>query len=159
MKKYLIYLSAIMIFSAVGLLSETHKGKIFFKNGDVVKSKAIIIQDSVVKFKLSTKPNPIIVNKNSVQEIEVVDGNYGLYGLGIGLVLSLGYTNNARSYEDFYLTLAAGGAIGLLFGTLINDYHTIRFDANDNLSFFNGVKMMPEINQPNLTLINYSMSF
>lgn len=157
--RFIIYIIAVFLFSFLGLQSEIHKGKIYLNNNDVIKSKSIIIKDSVVRYRLTTEPNTIVINKKDISKIEIVDGNLGLYGLGVGLFFSLGFANYARTDKEFYTTIAAGGCIGLFLGTLINDYHTIRFDDNDSLSFFNGVKLMPETNQPNLTLINYSVSF
>ncbi len=139
--------------------SETYNGKIYLKNSEIIKSKAIIISDSVVKYRLSTEPNTLVVNKKDINKVEIKDGNYALYGLGAGLVLSLPFANYAGSHTDAYITLAAGGCIGLLLGTMINDYRTISFDEDDNLSFFKGVKLMPEIYQTNIILINYSVSF
>lgn len=157
--KFILSMIALCFLYTMNVHSETYNGKIYLKNSEIIKSKAIIISDSVVKYRLSTEPNTLVVNKKDINKVEIKDGNYALYGLGAGLVLSLPFANYAGSHTDAYITLAAGGCIGLLLGTMINDYRTISFDEDDNLSFFKGVKLMPEIYQTNIILINYSVSF
>jgi len=157
--KFILSMIVLCFLSTINLHSESHKGKIYLYGNEVIKSKAIIIGDSVVKYRLTTEPNTLVVNKSEIRKIVIVDGNYGLYGLGAGLVLSLPFANYAGSHNDAYITLAAGGCIGLLIGTLINDYRTINFNQSEKISFLEGVKLLPEINQPNITLINYSVSF
>ena len=157
--KFILSMIVLCFLSTINVHSEVQKGKIYLKNNEVIKSKAIIISDSVVKYRLTTEPNTLVVNKSDIKRIVIVDGNYGLYGLGAGLVLSLPFANYARTDNVMYMTIAAGGCIGLFLGTLINDYQTINLSESDEFSFLNGVKLMPEINQPNITLINYRVSF
>ncbi len=172
MKVVLLFM-IICIITVAKLHTETHEGKIYLKNNEVIKSKAIMISDSVVKYRLINESKTIVINKNEINKVEIKDGNHGLYGLGAGLVISFFYsqTIDQFSYDpktEFYttytekemlLTIAAGGCVGLLLGTLINDYQTIRFNEDDNLSFLKGVTLMPEIYQPNINLIRYSYNF
>jgi hypothetical protein len=62
--KYFLGIIAFCSLFVINLKSETHKGKIYLNNGDIIKSKAILLQDSLVKYRLTNEPNTLVVSKS-----------------------------------------------------------------------------------------------
>lgn len=158
----LILLAVILLITTTSLSSQTYDGTIYLKNQKTIKTKAFILKNDVVKYKLRNNESVLEVSNDSISKIKVHNGSYAMAGITVGFLGSIIYLSGSGkvdSYEDFLLIYLAGGAIGGFIGAMFPKYYTINFTDNDEFTLLDGVKLMPDINKLNFTLINYSISF
>lgn len=157
-----IIIAVIILITTSSLFSQPYEGTIYLKNQEKIKAKAFVLSKDVVKYKLRKNDPVSEVSNDSINKIQVLNGSYAMTGITVGFLGSIIYLSGGAkfdSYESFLLTYLAGGAFGGIIGAMIPKYYTINFTEQDNFSILNSVKLMPDINKPNFTLVSYSISF
>jgi len=161
--KFAMCLLIVCFFNINSVVSKTYQGKIYLTNNEVIKTKAFILKNDVIKYKLKGNPAAISIDNDKVSKVEIFSGSHISEGVAVGLISSVviigASGTRLDSFGEFFLYFIGGGAFGGVVGSAFPKHYTINFTESDEFSFLNGVKLMPEINQPNITLINYSLSF
>lgn len=159
----LIIAILITVFSVSTGFGQVYSGTIYLKNNEKIESREFILKKDVVKFKHRGNRSIVVLEDDSIDKIEIDNGNYAVEGAAIGFLGSVLYFGafepEIDTYGEFLLVFLGSGTFCGLVGTLIPRHYTIHFSENDNFTFLNDVKLIPELNQMNYTLINYSIRF
>jgi hypothetical protein len=163
MNKLLFLLVILLFYPFFGKASENIEGKIIFNNGIETQADSIVIEKDSIVFRSENTGKIFTYNINKIEKLKVIDGNHSVTGIFVGLLVS-----GALIYNEVYVfgedsgvifTTIAFSAVGYVVGKAFKNYSSVYFDENNRFSFLNEVNIMPEVNQLNFTLINYSVRF
>lgn len=154
----------ILSFSVGSLASQTYVGEIILQNNRRIKADRIVVTPDSISYVKYPNIDTHHLDIAEVRMLRVVDGNYALEGIGLGIAGGLAFYLSAARYNEIKLegamyAMGIGSVIGLVIGVSTNRVNTIRINRKIDVSFLYNYNYLPYSEVSNLSFLNFQYKF